>query len=91
MKRTDKPQLAVKNALRYIPQEHHERLAPEFLKELDTFGHIYMYRFLPPASMFQMRAYPIDCYPAKSRQAAGIMLMIMNNLDKVRTGTWLFV
>ena len=27
------------------------------------------------------RAYPIDAYPAKSRQAAAIMLMIMNNLD----------
>ena len=27
------------------------------------------------------RAYPIDEYPARSRQAAAIMLMIMNNLD----------
>lgn len=28
-----------------------------------------------------MKAYPIDMYPAKCRQAAAIMLMIMNNLD----------
>ena len=28
-----------------------------------------------------MRAYPISDYPAKCRQAAAIMHMIMNNLD----------
>ena len=27
------------------------------------------------------RAYPLDQYPAKCRQAAAIMHMIMNNLD----------
>ena len=29
----------------------------------------------------RFRAHPIDEYPCKSRKAAGIMLMIMNNLD----------
>ncbi|XP_020600447.1 urocanate hydratase-like isoform X2 [Orbicella faveolata] len=37
-----------------------------------------MYRFRPD---IEMRAYPIDEYPARTRQAAAIMLMIMNNLD----------
>merc|ERR1719215_976679 len=29
-----------------------------------------------------MKAYPIDLYPSKCKQAAAVMLMIMNNLDK---------
>lgn len=39
--------LALKNALRYIPEEYHEKLAPEFLDELLTYGRIYGYRFRP--------------------------------------------
>ena len=70
--------LAVQNALRYFPQEHHPVLAREFAEELETFGRIYMYRFKPDYPMY---ARPIDAYPAKSRQAAAIMLMIQNNLD----------
>ena len=70
--------LALKNALRYFPEKFHYRLAPEFLDELNRFGRIYMYRFRPDYPMF---ARPIDEYPAKSKQAASIMLMIQNNLD----------
>ncbi len=70
--------LALKNALRYFPAKFHEVLAPEFLNELNTFGRIYMYRFRPD---YKMYARPIDEYPAKSKQAASIMLMIQNNLD----------
>ncbi|XP_069045718.1 urocanate hydratase [Lepisosteus oculatus] len=70
--------LALRNALRYIPPELHTTLAPEFAQELRLFGHIYMYRFCPPLAM---RAYPIDQYPCRTRQAAAIMHMIMNNLD----------
>ncbi len=70
--------LAVKNALRYFSPEHHEVLAKEFYKELNTYGRIYMYRYLPEYEMFSR---PIDHYPAKSKQAAAIMLMIQNNLD----------
>ena len=70
--------LAVQNALRYFPQEHHPVLAREFAEELETTGRIYMYRFKPDYPMY---ARPIDAYPAKSRQAAAIMLMIQNNLD----------
>ena len=71
-------ELALRNALRYFPQKHHAVLAPEFRNELDAYGRIYMYRFRPEYPMY---ARPIDEYPAKSRQAAAIMLMIQNNLD----------
>ena len=35
---------ALKNALRYIPKELHETLAPEFMEELRTRGRIYARR-----------------------------------------------
>lgn len=70
--------LALANALRYFPQEQHEELAPEFMDELDRYGRIYMYRLRPD---YLMAARPIEDYPAKSKQAASIMLMIQNNLD----------
>ena len=71
--------LALENALRYIPPQHHRSLASEFLTELNTYGRIIMRRFRP--SDHPMKAYPLDAYPAKSKQAASIMLMIQNNLD----------
>jgi len=70
--------LALKNALRYFPEHQHEVLAPEFAEELQRYGRIYMYRFRPD---YEMKARPIEDYPAQSRQAAAIMLMIQNNLD----------
>ncbi len=70
--------LALKNALRYFAPEHHAVLAPEFLAELNEFGRIYMYRFRPS---YALKAYPIEQYPAKSKQAAAILHMLMNNLD----------
>ncbi|KAF0238761.1 MAG: urocanate [Prolixibacteraceae bacterium] len=70
--------LALKNALRYFNPNLHAELAQEFLDELLQFGRIYMYRFRPDYEMF---ARPIDEYPAKSKHAASIMLMIQNNLD----------
>ncbi len=71
--------LALRNALRYFPQELHAELAPEFAEELATAGRIYMHRYRP--SEYEMRARPIDDYPAKCAAAAAIMLMIQNNLD----------
>jgi len=71
-------QLALSNALRYFPKDWHRTLAPEFWKELKDFGRIYMYRFQPD---YAMHARAIQDYPAKSIQAAAIMLMIQNNLD----------
>lgn len=75
---SDEKKLALRNALRYFPKEQHALLAPEFLEELETYGRIYMYRLRPD---YEMKARPIDDYPAKSKQAASIMLMIQNNLD----------
>ena len=71
--------LAIRNALRYIPTQHHDVLAPEFLEELNTYGRVLMRRYRPTS--FPIKAYPLDAYPTKSRQAASIMLMIHNNLD----------
>ncbi|CAD7956634.1 unnamed protein product [Amoebophrya sp. A120] len=71
-------QLALKNALRYFPQRFHKDLTEEFATELETYGRIYMYRFMPHYDMF---ARPIEQYPGKSLHAKGIMLMIQNNLD----------
>nr|WP_298997878.1 urocanate hydratase [uncultured Allomuricauda sp.] len=74
----EEKKLAVRNALRYFPKEWHAELAKEFASELQTYGRIYMYRFKPKYDIY---ARPIDEYPAKSKQAAAIMLMIQNNLD----------
>jgi urocanate hydratase len=74
----EETKLALKNALRYFDEKHHKTLLPEFKHELDTYGRIYMYRFRPS---YKMYARPISEYPAKTKQAAAIMLMIQNNLD----------
>ncbi|MGD9491967.1 MAG: urocanate hydratase [Bacteroidales bacterium] len=71
-------QLAIRNALRYFPESWHATLAPEFAEELKKYGRIYMYRFMPD---YKMYARPIEEYPAKSPQAAAIMVMIQNNLN----------
>ena len=75
---TEEQKLALKNALRYFDKAHHDILIKEFKEEMDTHGRIYMYRFRPD---YKIYARPIDQYPAKSKQAAAIMLMIQNNLD----------
>jgi len=69
---------ALANALRYFPSEVHKVLAAEFAKELEEYGHIYMYRFLPP---FHLRAYGLGDIKAKNRHGAAIIHMILNNLD----------
>jgi len=74
----EEKKLALKNALRYFDAKHHATLLPEFKDELETYGRIYMYRFRPD---YKMYARPIHEYPAQSKQAAAIMLMIQNNLD----------
>jgi urocanate hydratase len=74
----EEKQLAIRNALRYFPKKWHQELAVEFAEELQDFGRIYMYRFKPD---YEMYARPIEEYPAQSQQAAGIMMMMQNNLD----------
>jgi urocanate hydratase len=74
----EEKKLALKNSLRYFPQSQHQILSKEFLEELNTYGRIYMYRFMP---QYDIHARPIDDYPGNSIQAKSIMLMIQNNLD----------
>ncbi len=74
----EEKKLALKNALRYFPEQHHATLAPEFAEELKEYGRIYMFRFRPD---YAIHARHIDDFPHQSKQAASIMLMIMNNLD----------
>ncbi len=74
----EEKKLALRNALRYFPKEWHKVLASEFLDELEAYGRIYMYRFQPDYAIF---ARPLKEYPARTQQAAAIMLMIQNNLD----------
>ena len=69
--------LALKNALRYFPEELHPALATEFAAELRDYGRIYMYRYRPSNEIL---ARPIDEYPARCPQAAAIMAMIQNTL-----------
>ena len=68
---------ALKNALRYIPKELHEQLAPEFLEELKTRGRIYGYRYRPQGDL---KATPIDQYKGKCVEGKAFQVMIDNNL-----------
>ncbi len=74
----EQKELALRNALRYFEPRHHAVLAREFADELHRYGRIYMYRFRPD---YEMKARPVEMYPARSRKAAAIMMMIQNNLD----------
>jgi len=70
--------LALKNALRYVPEHLHKEIAPEFLKELKTKGRIYGYRYRPKG---EIKAKPINEYKGNTLEGKAIQLMIDNNLD----------
>ena len=70
--------VALANALRYVPVEHHEVVAPEFLDELLTTGRIYGYRYRPAGRIFGR---PIDDYAGRITEAKAMQVMIDNNLD----------
>jgi len=70
--------VALANALRYVPAEHHQLLAPEFLDELRTMGRIYGYRYRPVGRIFGR---PVDSYEGRITEAKAMQLMIDNNLD----------
>jgi len=70
--------VALKNALRYIPEEHHEIVAPEFLSELTTRGRIYGYRYRPAGRIYGR---PVDSYTGRIAEARAMQVMIDNNLD----------
>ena len=71
-------ELALKNALRYIPEKWHVRLAPEFLSELLTTGRIYGYRFRPQGGI---KGKSIDEYKGRCTEGKAFQVMIDNNLD----------
>lgn len=70
--------LALKNALRYIPEKYHKEIAPEFLEEYRTRGRIYGYRFRPKGHLYGK---PIDEYKGRCTEGKAIQVMIDNNLD----------
>ena len=74
----DQTEIALKNALRYIPEELHSELVPEFLKELKERGRIYGYRYRPEE---QIKAKSIDAYKGNCLAGKAFQLMIDNNLD----------
>jgi len=74
----DQAEVALKNALRYIPEELHEKLAPEFMEELVTRGRIYGYRFRPEGRIYGK---PIDEYKGNCIEGKAFQVMIDNNLD----------
>ena len=71
-------ELALKNALRYIPEEYHEEMAKEFMKELVTRGRIYGYRFRPKERIHGKAVYE---YKGKCVEGKAFQVMIDNNLD----------
>ncbi len=70
--------IALKNALRYIPEELHEKLAPEFMEELKTYGRVYAYRYRPEGRIYGK---PIDEYKGNCLAGKAFQVMIDNNLD----------
>ena len=75
---TDEKRLAIRNALRYIPEAHHQVMAREFARELEKYGRIYMYRYKPE---YEISARSLAGFPHRSVQAGAIMMMLSNNLD----------
>ena len=71
-------ELALVNALRYIPVRLHDKLAPEFLDELLTMGRIYGYRYRPRG---EIKGRPIEMYKGKCIEGKAFQVMIDNNLD----------
>ncbi len=71
-------EIALKNALRYIPEQYHAELIPEFLEELKTLGRIYGYRFRPEGRIYGK---PINDYKGNCVEGKAFQVMIDNNLD----------
>jgi len=71
-------ELAIKNALRYVPEKWHESLAPEFLEELYSTGRVYGYRFRPEGPI---KGGPIETYRGNCIEGRAIQVMIDNNLN----------
>ncbi|MGL5511893.1 MAG: urocanate hydratase [Sporomusa sp.] len=74
----EQTKVALKNALRYIPEELHEQLAPEFMEELVNYGRIYGYRYMPKERIYGR---PVDEYKGNCLEGKAFQVMIDNNLD----------
>ena len=74
----EQTKIALKNALRYVPEELHETLAPEFLEELKTRGRVYAYRYRPEGRIYGKS---IDEYKGKCIEGKAFQVMIDNTLD----------
>ena len=74
----EQTKVALKNALRYIHEVHHAKLAPEFLEELRTRGRIYAYRYRPTGRLYGK---PVDDYQGNCLEGKAFQVMIENNLD----------
>ncbi len=74
----EEKKLALRNALRYIPKQHHPVMVKEFAAELEQYGRIYMYRYRPA---YAISARSLNEFPYRSVQAGAIMVMLSNNLD----------
>jgi len=74
----EQTKIALKNALRYVPEKYHDKLAPEFLNELMARGRIYAYRFRPEGRIYGK---PVDEYKGKCLAGKAFQVMIDNNLD----------
>lgn len=74
----EQTKIALKNALRYIPEELHDTIAPEFMEELRTRGRIYGYRYIPKERIYGK---PIDEYRGNCIEGKAFQVMIDNNLD----------
>lgn len=70
--------LAIKNHLKYFTNDLHAQLDPIFRKELEQYGHIYMFNYLP--RVFP-EALPFEMIPGKTIEARAMQHMILNNLD----------
>ncbi|MDO4546255.1 MAG: urocanate hydratase [Bacillota bacterium] len=74
----EQTKVALKNALRYVPEELHEKLAPEFMEELKTYGRVYAYRYRPEGRIYGK---PIEEYKGNCIEGKAFQVMIDNNLD----------
>lgn len=74
----EQTKVALKNALRYVPEELHAVLAPEFMEELRTLGRIYAYRYMPKEKIWGQ---PIHMYKGNCVEGKAFQVMIDNNLD----------
>lgn len=74
----EQTETALRNALRYVPENLHKELAPEFLKELKEKGRIYAYRYRPEG---RIKGKAIDEYKGKCIEGKAFQVMLDNNLD----------